>query len=553
MVRRINATVVSFDGLQVTIRFVDDDNDDDDVGLSSVSSYRASWLNSNDPRFVTLPSGQRRGGIDCDTAPMIVNASIVLLDVVQIDTEIESTAENVNMVRVPGPTMEDCCHPLAIYGSNPPWMSGTIIESSSIEDAPFSKNVRPYLVIQWAAGSIRGKAGDAEVNRSLSSTYDVDWLRRFRNDDASRAQKRWTSEVRPIHAVRSDGLLYGDNGLMRLDYSSIVGGEGDDETFSKAMEHQSTEGVFALLHAVFRDGAAIVYGAPAPSVISKDTNYPVAKIAMAVTSGNRLSHGALYGDVFHVREGERGAINAAYTSDGLRMHQDLAYYESPPGLQLLHCVENGSGVLGGESILIDGMAAAHRFRELRPVSFETLVRCSATFVKQRDGACMTYRRPHIVLADDNDDELEKYNIDRQIVAVHWSPPFEGPVDLPPRQVDRYHKAHADFDRMINGDNDDSNCKDRIIEKDLLQYAKEYTWERKLQPGEILVFNNRRMFHGRRAFSSLEGSSANDCRRHLVGCYTNIDDTLNLYRVLMRERGFESMTIMNPGNGTSLKP
>ena len=52
---------------------------------------------------------------------------------------------------------------------------------------------------------------------------------------------------------------------------------------------------------------------------------------------------------------------AYYTSDRLRMHQDLAYYESPPGLQLLHCVENGSGVLGGESILIYGMAAAHRF------------------------------------------------------------------------------------------------------------------------------------------------------------------------------------------------
>ena len=109
MVQRINATIVSFDGLQVTIRFVDDDNDDDDVGLSSVSSYRASWLNSNDPRFVTLPSGQRRGGIDCDTAPMIVNASIVLLDVVQIDTAIESTAENVNMVRVPG-LLSSTCH-----------------------------------------------------------------------------------------------------------------------------------------------------------------------------------------------------------------------------------------------------------------------------------------------------------------------------------------------------------------------------------------------------------------------------------------------------------
>ncbi|KAL3783647.1 hypothetical protein ACHAW5_008744 [Stephanodiscus triporus] len=149
--------------------------------------------------------------------------------------------------------------------------------------------------------------------------------------------------------------------------------------------------------------------------------------------------------------GERDAINAAYTSDGLRMHQDLAYYESPPGLQFLHCVANGPGVDGGESTLIDGMAAAYRLRELRPDSFETLVRCPATFVKQRDGACMT------------------------------------------------------------------------------------------------------MLHGRRKFSAVEGASFDESQRHLMGCYTNIDDTLNLYRVLLRERGCASTSILNVGNGTSIIP
>jgi hypothetical protein len=138
--------LVSFDGSQVTIQF----DDDNDAGvLLSASSYRASWLHSNVPCFATLPSGQRRGVIDGDTAPRIVNASILLLDVVHVDTPIE-TAENKTMMRVPGPTMEDCCHPLAMYGDYPPWVAGTIIESSaSVEDAMSSKNVWPYLVIQW--------------------------------------------------------------------------------------------------------------------------------------------------------------------------------------------------------------------------------------------------------------------------------------------------------------------------------------------------------------------------------------------------------------------
>jgi hypothetical protein len=70
---------------------------------------------------------------------------------------------------------------------------------------------------------------------------------------------------------------------------------------------------------------------------------------------------------------------------------------------------------------------------------------------------------------------------------------------------------------------------------------------------MLVLNNRRMLHGRRKFSAAEGASVEDGRRHLVGCYTNIDDTLNLYRVLLRERGRASTSILNVGNGTAIIP
>lgn len=37
---------------------------------------------------------------------------------------------------------------------------------------------------------------------------------------------------------------------------------------------------------------------------------------------------------------------------------DLAYYESPPGVQLLHCISFEPDVVGGESFLVDGIAAA---------------------------------------------------------------------------------------------------------------------------------------------------------------------------------------------------
>jgi len=278
---------------------------------------------------------------------------------------------------------------------------------------------------------------------------------------------------------------------------------------------------------------------------------PVAQLAKAM-SGGALSHGALYGNIFHVRVGERDSNNVAYTSSSLCPHQDLAYYESPPGMQLLHCVAMGEAVIGGESTLIDALAAAYRLREVRPESFECLVRCPATFVKQRAGASMTYRRPHIVLAEDGSSDSGEM-MENEIVAVHWSPPFEGPVMLPPGDIDRYYEAYSDFERILDVAVTSEECDEY---DELSQYAKEFTWERKLSPGEVLVFNNRRMLHGRRAFSFGEGLG----QRHLVGCYTNIDDTVNCYRVNLREMVLKGMEFgepapatLNVGNGTCIIP
>ena len=51
-------------------------------------------------------------------------------------------------------------------------------------------------------------------------------------------------------------------------------------------------------------------------------------------------------------------INVAYSNVGLDLHCDLAYYESPPGLQLLHCLQFDDAIVGGETQLVDGYRAA---------------------------------------------------------------------------------------------------------------------------------------------------------------------------------------------------
>jgi hypothetical protein len=39
-------------------------------------------------------------------------------------------------------------------------------------------------------------------------------------------------------------------------------------------------------------------------------------------------------------------INIAYSNIALDLHQDLPYYESPPGVQLLHCLKFSPAVTG---------------------------------------------------------------------------------------------------------------------------------------------------------------------------------------------------------------
>ncbi len=245
------------------------------------------------------------------------------------------------------------------------------------------------------------------------------------------------------------------------------------------------------------------------------------------------------------------------------------------------------------------MAAAYAFRKMSKFYFDILCKCHVMFVKQRDGeAFMTYSRPHIQLQRhyyryqsnhrNHDDDKENFTKDSyidEIVSVHWSPPFEGPIQISPEYIESYFQAYAAFELMIDNSIDP---KQRSLESgidynlalDLSRYAHEYTWEYRLNPGEMIIFNNTRMLHGRREFKMRGDGASEDCdddctknrfdgtpaaqkqiddtststrscskARHLIGAYTNIDDSLNSYRVMLRERNITSRKIPNVGNGT----
>ena len=98
-------------------------------------------------------------------------------------------------------------------------------------------------------------------------------------------------------------------------------------------------------------------------------------------------------------------------------------------------------------------------------------------------------RPHLALSARD-----------ELVGVFWSPPFEGPLLAPAADVPQYYDAYR---RLYH----------RIEAAPAIKH--------RLQPGEMAVFNNRRMLHGRHGFRQRGGA-----RRHLRGCYVNIDEFAN---------------------------
>lgn len=524
--------------------------------------FDAAWLWSNCPSGVLPDSGQRTR--TPGQFPGWRIASAIILDAESaLSDSANSEASSSGVLPIPPPP-PGSAHP--ILGNN--LFRGVVPQSSPSSSAEQQKLLR---VVWDAAANSRVNDDKDAADQSMypsRSYFDVRWLQQWQCDDLALARRRRRSEVTTSISIPNINKYDTDSGLFEVDYNDIVAAlEEESSRDDESRRSRNTDcGLFALLRSMFTDGASLVTNVPC--IDGSGTSVSPVEVVGKAIGGGRLSHGALYGDIFHVKS-IPSAHNIAYTSHDLAPHQDLAYYESPPGIQLLHCVGVSPTLVGGESLLIDCMAAAERLRHLAPDYFRTLATFPATFLKQRDGACMTYQRPHIVLKE-NADGPGGDCIDREIVSVNWSPPFEGPVCIGQDRVRSYYKAYAAFEYMVDNSLPMPPPPDHLLSREEIRrfasHARENTWEYQLQPGQMLVFNNKRMLHGRRGFADHKEGGSQEVEqreqdeggtkpiRHLVGAYTNIDDTLCQYRVLLQEMGkaagAPASSIPNVGNGTT---
>ena len=81
-----------------------------------------------------------------------------------------------------------------------------------------------------------------------------------------------------------------------------------------------------------------------------------------------------------------------------------------------------------------------------------------------------------------------------IVQFHYSPPFEGALDIPFESVEKYYSAYAELIK-VNNSNESFSLFTNIYLFVKLVNKPEYHYQMRLGPGDTVIFNNRRVLHG----------------------------------------------------------
>ncbi len=187
--------------------------------------------------------------------------------------------------------------------------------------------------------------------------------------------------------------------------------------------------------------------------------------------------------------------NLAYTSVALPLHTDLPNQEVPPGYQFLHCLANEA--TGGGSLFADGFAMAEDLRHDDPEAFRLLCEVQIPFRFSDNDADIQVHRSVITL-----------DASGQVIEIRYNAHLAGIFDMPSDIMPAYYRAY----RAYMAKTRDSKYRINV----------------RLKAGEMVVFDNRRVLHGRDSFDPSTGF------RHLHGCYVDRGEFFSRLRLLERQ-------------------
>ncbi|CAN3376074.1 hypothetical protein DIURU_003118 [Diutina rugosa] len=273
-------------------------------------------------------------------------------------------------------------------------------------------------------------------------------------------------------------------------------------------------------------GLAFIHDCPEPiheDMTEENTkDWPVAHLAERFGYIKKTFYGTLF-DVKNKKEAE----NIAYTKVFLPLHMDLLYYESPPGLQLLHALKNST--LGGENIFCDSYLAAQHIRDTDPNAFYALTQVPISYHYDNNGEYYYFERPLIV---EEEGYLESKTYRPKIKEVNYAPPFQGPFETGISEI----LARGNNQEVGSGSNHASAS--HYLLKDFLRGYKMFedfvndpinNYQIKLPEGTTVIFDNRRVLHSRNEFSDENGGD-----RWLMGAYCDGDSFRSKLRIAKRQ-------------------
>lgn len=198
----------------------------------------------------------------------------------------------------------------------------------------------------------------------------------------------------------------------------------------------------------------------------------------------------IFGGLWTLQSGGAAHQDTAYGYEGLGAHTDSTYSPDAPGLQLLLCSE--LNCQGGESTLVDGFKIADIMRREDSGLYDFLSALQIPAVYIEPGVRLRACRPMFR------HDAETGRLAQVSYNCYDRAPF---LPLSPESTERFYRGMRRFQELAD--------------------SAEMTWERRLEPGTALLFDNWRLLHGRRAFSGF---------RKFCGCYLDRETLQSKLRV-----------------------
>ncbi|KAJ0182214.1 hypothetical protein K1T71_001583 [Dendrolimus kikuchii] len=321
------------------------------------------------------------------------------------------------------------------------------------------------------------------------SIFNHSWLK-FRSFTAEN-QKRYTDTIYKPEQVSWQGSDF-SNICSKHDYKEVINAD---------------QALYNWLYNLSVYGVALIENTP-------DSERAIDAVVERIGFTKQTHYGVKF-----IVQNIANTSNVAYLSSNLQMHTDLPYYEYCPGVNLLHCLVQTASQ-GGENLLSDCHFVADYMKKNHPGEYKLLteveIEWSDVGVENDNEFFKLYRSPVICL-DKND----------QITRISFSIPQRGSQILTDLDtVVLWYKAHGLF----------------------LELNHRFSAKFKTKPGDILVFNNIRLLHGRNAY---EDNSSNI--RKLIGAYVDWDEIYSRLRCLTVKQNIDVSFIKIDVLTSMLKP